>query len=95
MAALSRTEACRASVTSLIFLHSSGCLTDARWPEGDETAYMRLTLNVEDGSDPASGWVETEDGRRHNFVGMIELLATLATHEASFGPPTADGLATG
>jgi hypothetical protein len=52
---------------------------------------MRLIVDLVDTAQPTTGWVESEDGCRREFVGIIELIALLsAGAETASEVPTND-----
>jgi hypothetical protein len=48
---------------------------------------MRLTIEIDPGSQPIAGWLQPDGGRKQEFVGMLELISLL--EELRTQPPTA------
>ena len=42
-----------------------------------EPARLHLVLDIEQGRDPVQGWLQSPDGTRKRFEGLLELLAVL------------------
>ena len=42
-----------------------------------ESARLHLVLDIEQGRDPVQGWLQSPDGTRERFEGLLELLAVL------------------
>lgn len=42
-----------------------------------EPASLHLVLDIEQGRDPVQGWLQSPDGTRERFEGLLELLAVL------------------
>jgi hypothetical protein len=53
----------------------------------DETSTTVVTLKIESGAKPISGWIEAGRGDRRRFVGMLELIGAL---DAIRLPPEAE-----
>jgi hypothetical protein len=51
------------------------------------TGRVRLTIELDRGTDPPSGWVQSERGERREFASLLELISLLES--ARVGPPPA------
>ncbi|HUA43833.1 MAG TPA: hypothetical protein VMA77_01320 [Solirubrobacteraceae bacterium] len=45
--------------------------------------WLRLVLDLERGHDPVRGWLESPDGARERFEGLLELLVVLDAARAA------------
>jgi hypothetical protein len=43
----------------------------------NEPPRLHLLLDIEQGRDPVQGWLQSPDGTRERFEGLLELLAVL------------------